>query len=72
MDPQVEHLGMAKTVSHASLGDIELLNNPIEMSEAPVVEYTSSPDRGEHTHRVLEEYGYSKREIKDLERSGII
>ena len=63
---------LSKEISHASLGDIDLLNNPIEMSEAPVVEYTSSPDRGEHTHLVLEEYGYSKREIKDLERSGII
>ena len=71
-DPQVQHLGMAAPVSHPALGNIEVVNNPITMSESPEVAYTATPERGEHTEEVLSEYGYSSEEIESFRGSGTI
>ena len=71
-DPQVQHLGMAAPVSHPALGDIEVVNNPITMSESPEVVYTATPERGEHTEKVLSEYGYSPEEIESFRGDGTI
>ena len=71
-DPQVRHLGMAASVSHPALGAIEVVNNPVSMSESPEVTYTASPERGEHTEAVLAEYGYSPEEIESLRGDGTI
>ena len=71
-DPQVQHLGMAAPVSHPALGNIEVVNNPITMSESPEVPYTASPERGEHTEEVLSEYGYSPEEIESFRGDGTI
>jgi len=71
-DPQVRHLGMAASVSHPVLGAIEVVNNPVSMSESPEVTYTASPERGEHTEAVLAEYGYSPEEIESLRGDGTI
>ncbi len=71
-DPQVQHLGMAAPVSHPALGNIEVVNNPITMSESPEVPYTATPERGEHTEEVLSEYGYSPEEIESFRGDGTI
>ena len=71
-DPQVRHLGMAAPVSHPALGNIEVVNNPITMSESPEVAYTATPARGEHTEEVLSEYGYSSEEIESFRGGGTI
>ena len=71
-DPQVQHLGMAAPVSHPALGKIEVVNNPITMSESPEVAYTATPARGEHTEEVLSEYGYSSEEIESFRGDGTI
>jgi formyl-CoA transferase len=54
------------------LGNIEVVNNPITMSESPEVAYTATPERGEHTEEVLSEYGYSSEEIESFRGSGTI
>ena len=71
-DPQVQHLGMAAPVSHPALGNIEVVNNPITMSESPEVAYTATPERSEHTEEVLSEYGYSPEEIESFRGDGTI
>ena len=71
-DPQVRHLGMAAPVSHPELGNIEVVNNPITMSESPEVTYTATPERGEHTEEVLSEYGYSSEDIESFRGDGTI
>ena len=71
-DPQVQHLGMAAPVSHPALGNIEVVNNPITMSESPEVAYTATPERSEHTEEVLSEYGYSPEEIESFRGGGTI
>ena len=71
-DPQVQHLGMAAPISHPALGNIEVVNNPITMSESPEVAYTATPERSEHTEEVLSEYGYSPEEIESFRGDGTI
>jgi formyl-CoA transferase len=63
---------MAAPVSHPALGNIEVVNNPITMSESPEVPYTATPERGEHTEEVLSEYGYSPEEIESFRGDGTI
>src|SRR3984893_11253613 len=58
-DPQVKHLGIAQTVRHKQLGDIELIGQAVTLSRTPSQLKTASPDAGEHTDAILAELGYS-------------
>ncbi len=55
-DPQVQHLGIAKPVSHPKLGPQKVVGQPIHMSRYPQPdELRPTPDQGEHTDSVLHE-----------------
>ena len=71
-DPQVQHLGMAKTVQHKTLGSFDVVSNAVHMGAAPEMTYRATPERGQHTSEVLGEFGYSGGEIDDLAKRGII
>ena len=71
-DPQVQHLGMAKTVQHKTLGSFDVVSNAVQMGAAPEMTYGATPERGQHTSEVLGEFGYSGGEIDDLAKRGII
>ena len=71
-DPQVKHLKMAVPVHHPVLGDIELVNQPIELSRTPSEIRTATPECGEHTDEVMHELGYSDDQIADLRRRIVI
>ena len=70
-DPQVKHLEMTKPVLHPTLGEIDLLRNPIQMQES-ARDYTPAPAKGQHTAGVLTEYGYTDEEVQSFKRKGII
>jgi crotonobetainyl-CoA:carnitine CoA-transferase CaiB-like acyl-CoA transferase len=71
-DPQVQHLEMARTVQHPSLGAVDVINNALIMGGAPPMAYRATPERGQHTHEVLAEFGYSASEIARLAEQGVI
>ncbi len=71
-DPQVKHLGMAVKVPHATLGEIELVNQPFALTRTPSKIRSSAPERGEHTDEVLRQLGYRDGEIADLRRRTVI
>ena len=71
-DPQVKHLRMAAPAKHPELGDIELVAQPIKMSDADFQVRSPTPDLGEHTREVLFAAGYSGREIDELRTAGAI
>lgn len=71
-DPQVQHLGMNRTVQHGTLGPIDVVANAIDMGDAPAMTYRATPERGQHTGEVLAEFGYSESEIRRLVEDGVI
>lgn len=52
-DPQVEFLGMRKTLPHAKRGSVTVVGNAVRLSETPVAIKSAAPDLGEHTKEVL-------------------
>jgi len=54
--PQVEAMEMIVPVPHARGGDIQLVGNPIHLSQTPEAQrrsYSSPPLLGQHTEEVL-------------------
>ena len=72
-DPQVKHLGMAKTVHHPKLGDYEVVGQPIHMSRYPQPAALSpTPDQGQHTEEILHELGYNDAAIGELRKKRVV
>jgi crotonobetainyl-CoA:carnitine CoA-transferase CaiB-like acyl-CoA transferase len=71
-DPQVRHLGMAKSVEHPVLGKLDVVNNAVTLGGAGEMVYHATPERGQHTREVLKEFGYSENDIDELAQGGII
>jgi len=64
-EPQVQHLGMLKTVVSGRLGEQKIVGQPVTMSRTPSTIARATPLRGEHTEEILREIGYT---AEDLER----
>ena len=72
-EPQVEHLGIARPVKHPKLGDIKVVGQPINLSDAPQPkELKPTPEMGEHNERVLAGLGYDKKAIQELRAGGVV
>jgi crotonobetainyl-CoA:carnitine CoA-transferase CaiB-like acyl-CoA transferase len=71
-DPQVKAMGIVKTVKHPKVGSIKLLKQPWTLSETPGGIRLPPPVLGEHTIQVLKERGFSKKEIQELGKKGVI
>lgn len=71
-DPQVNHLKMATSVSHKSLGPFNIVNQAIKMSRTPSSIRTATPDQGEHTDIILSELNYDSETIAKLRADGTI
>src|SRR5881227_978563 len=72
-DPQVQHLGIAKPISHPKLGPQKVVGQPIHMSGYPQPDkLRPTPDQGEHTDVVLRELGYDAATIAGLRQRGVV
>ena len=73
-DPQVEHLKMAKTSHHPTLGDIKLVGQAINLTKTPEPDEfrLPVPELGEHTADILGDLGFGADEIKDLQDRDIV
>ena len=71
-DPQVRHLGMAKTLQHPTLGEISVVGQPVILSRSKREVYTAAPDRGQHNAEVYAEFGLSPERIAALLEQGAI
>ncbi len=71
-DPQVEHLGMARKVSHPRLGDLALVNQPVRLSRAPDPPFAPAPERGQHNAEVYGQLGVGQDELSALRDQGIV
>jgi formyl-CoA transferase len=72
-EPQVQHLGIAKTVNHPKLGAIKVVGQPINLTKTPQpAEYQPTPDLGQHTDDVMTTLGYDAQTIAGLKSRGVI
>lgn len=71
-DPQVQHLGIARPVTHPSLGPIRVVGAPVTLSRTPADVVTPTPDAGDHNDEVLAELGYDAGAIAALRTQGAI
>jgi crotonobetainyl-CoA:carnitine CoA-transferase CaiB-like acyl-CoA transferase len=72
-EPQVQHLGIARSVKHPKLGEIKVVGNPINLSASPQPKKLKpTPDLGQHTNAVLKGLGMSAKKIKELRAAGAI
>lgn len=72
-EPQVQHLGIARPIRHPKLGEIKVVGQPINLSDAPQPkELKPTPEMGEHTEQVLAGLGYDKGTIDKLRAGGVV
>jgi crotonobetainyl-CoA:carnitine CoA-transferase CaiB-like acyl-CoA transferase len=73
-DPQVRHLRMTRTAEHPTLGEVNLLRSPINLSANPHPEHFewAAPDPGQHSAELLREADFSDAEIASLMTKGIV
>jgi len=71
-DPQVKHLGIAKSTPSRALGDINLIGQPLSLSRTPTKMVTGAPEYAEQADEILAEFGYSAKDIESFRKSGAI
>ncbi|MFK7836857.1 MAG: CaiB/BaiF CoA transferase family protein [Sulfitobacter sp.] len=71
-DPQVQHLGMAQSVTHPVRGEVSLVAQPLDLSRTPATLRTAVPEAGEHTDDVLGQFGIDPARIAALRDAGAI
>lgn len=71
-DPQVQHLEIARSVSHPVLGDFRVVGEPVGLSRTPASVATPTPDAGDHNAEILAELGYDEAAIAGLRAEGAI
>jgi len=67
-DPQVQHLGMARTMQHPELGDVAVVGLPMQFSRHPRDEgpLEPAPHQGDQTDAILGDLGYGLEQIAQL------
>ncbi len=71
-DPQVKHLGIAQSVDTIPYGETELVGQPFDLSRTPSSLKQRPPEKGEQNSDVLNELGFSDKELNDLKNQNII
>jgi formyl-CoA transferase len=72
-DPQVEALGLLRTLPHPTAGEIRVVGPPVRLSATPLEPRSAPPRHGEHTDAVLREVlGLTDDKIQGLRESGAV
>jgi formyl-CoA transferase len=71
-DPQVVHLKMAQPVKSPALGDINILGHPVSWGETRNPIRSPAPELGAANDDVLTSIGYTKDQIADLTKRGVV
>ncbi len=71
-DPQVEHLALAQSVETKSKKTLHMAGQPMTLSRTPSRLASPPPALGEHTDAVLEEFGFSAKDIATLHKANAV
>ena len=69
---QVLSQSLLKTFDHPTIGQYRALANPIKFSASEPPESFAAPTLGQHTDEILRRYGFSREEIENFRRTGVI
>lgn len=69
--PQTKYRKVVVDVEYPGLGKIKLFNNPVKFSEFEI-DVERPPKLGEHTEEILTRLGYTREEIENLRRGGVV
>ena len=70
-EPQIQHLGMVKSVVSAHLGPQRLVGQPMQLERTPSSIVRAAPKRGEHTEEILSELGLNKVDLMRMISTGV-
>jgi formyl-CoA transferase len=71
-DPQVKFLEMAQPVHSSVLGDLTILGHPVSVNGERNPLRSAAPELGEHNEEVFTSLGFTKEQITDMAKRGII
>jgi crotonobetainyl-CoA:carnitine CoA-transferase CaiB-like acyl-CoA transferase len=71
-EPQVQHLGMLKTVVSNRLGEEKIVGQPVTLSRTPSTIARATPLRGEHTEEILREIGYTAEDLERMKSAEVL
>ncbi len=71
-DPQVAHLEMGPAVEHPTLGPIRVVGQGVKLGTDNFKPAGAAPEAGEHTDRVLAEFGFGAEQIADFRARGVV
>jgi crotonobetainyl-CoA:carnitine CoA-transferase CaiB-like acyl-CoA transferase len=71
-DPQVRHLGVARTVAASDGRPVHVVTQPVTLSRTPAAVTHAAPEWGEHSSAVLRGLGYDEEAIARLRAEGVV
>jgi crotonobetainyl-CoA:carnitine CoA-transferase CaiB-like acyl-CoA transferase len=71
-DPQVQHLGIAQSVPKKDGAPLNVVGQPVTLSRTKSRIAVRPPEIGEHTDEVLQEFGFSAKDIAALRQAKAI
>jgi crotonobetainyl-CoA:carnitine CoA-transferase CaiB-like acyl-CoA transferase len=71
-DPQVQSIGIARSIDHPQRGRQTLVGQAVELSRTPWSLRMPAPEKGDHTAAVLNELGYDSTAIAGLRARGVV
>ena len=71
-NPQIKEREMLVEIDHPQAGCVQIIGNPIKLSETPAVIKDPSPTLGQHNYEVLQSFGYSTEEINQFIKAGVM
>jgi crotonobetainyl-CoA:carnitine CoA-transferase CaiB-like acyl-CoA transferase len=71
-DPEARANGYFVPIDHPTHGRIEVVANPINLSETPATLRMPAPEFGQHTEEVLLELGYTWEDIVQLREEEVL